>query len=465
MNNTSLKARLIAMNFLEFAVWGAYLTSMGTFLASHQFFSIIGWFYAIQGVVSIFMPGIMGIVADRWIPAQRLLSICHGLAGAFMVCAGVYGLPLLDGGEINIGVLFTFYALSVAFYMPTLALSNSVAFNGLVKNGLDTVKAFPPIRVFGTIGFIITMLAVSVVGYQVAADGTREYLINFNNLLAAFGMDVEVNETFTGLQFTSWQFIISGTLSLILCLYSLTLPSCPVKGKAAEGASLAQALGLDAFKLFKQRHMAIFFIFSMLLGVSLQITNGYAGTYLAAFQNVPEYAHSLCAQYPNVLVSLSQVSETCCILLIPFCLKRFGIKKVMMIAMAAWVFRFGLFGTGNPGGGVWMFVLSCIVYGVAFDFFNISGALFVDQNTDSEIRSSAQGLFMLMTNGLGATIGTIGAMYLCNYFVPEVPAVNPTAADLAANIGGWHTAWFIFAGYALVVLVLFALIFREKKVA
>lgn len=455
----ALRTRLIVMNFLEFAIWGAYLTSMGTFLAAHKFFSIIGWFYAIQGVVSIFMPSIMGIVADRWVPAQKLLSICHALAGAFMVLAGIYGLQ--DG--FNVTLLFVFYALSVAFYMPTLALSNSVAFNGLVKNGLDTVKDFPPIRVFGTIGFIITMLAVSIVGYQENADGVREYLININNLLAAFGLDYPVNKTFVSLQFTSWQFTISGALSLILAAYSLTLPHCPIKGKASASTSLVQALGLDAFKLFKERRMAIFFVFSMLLGVSLQITNGYAGTYLAAFQNAPEYSHSLCAQYPNVLVSLSQISETCCILLIPICLKRFGIKRVMMIAMAAWVFRFGLFGTGNPGPtGVWMFVGSCIVYGVAFDFFNISGALFVDQNTNSEIRSSAQGLFMLMTNGLGATIGTIGAMYVCNYFVPAV-SENPSVAELTANIEGWRTSWFIFAAYALVVLILFAILFKEKK--
>lgn len=447
----SIRTRLVAMNFLEFAVWGAYLTSMGTFLAAHEHFSIIGWFYSIQGIVSIFMPALMGIVADRWVQAERLLSLCHALAGIFMVSAGVYA---LDAG-FNVSTLFTLYAFSVAFYMPTLALSNSVAFNALTKNGMDTVKDFPPIRVFGTVGFIVTMLAVSVVGTQPTADGSVEYLVNINNLLAAFGLNVETNSAFVGLQFTSWQFIISGALSLVLAAYSLTLPACPVKGKSTEETSLVQALGLDAFRLFKDYRMAVFFIFSMLLGVSLQITNGYAGTYLAEFKQVEEYAQSLCAQYPNVLISLSQISETCCILLIPFCLKKFGIKRVMMIAMGAWVLRFGLFGVGNPGSGVWLFIMSCIVYGVAFDFFNISGALFVDKNTDTSIRSSAQGLFMLMTNGIGATIGTIGAMMVCNSVV-----VGNTIQE---KIEGWHTAWFIFAGYALVVLVLFTIIFKEKK--
>lgn len=420
MNNSSLKARLIAMNFLEFAVWGAYLTSMGTFLASHGHGSIIGWFYSIQGIVSIFMPGIMGIVADRWVPAQRLLGLCHLLAGAFMAAAGVYGLR--EGFDVS--VLFALYTLSVAFYMPTLALSNSVAFNALTQAGMDTVKDFPPIRVFGTIGFICTMWVVDLCGFQP----------------------------------TSMQYVVSGALSILLALYCQTLPACPVKGKSTDSGekqSLVQALGLDAFKLFKQRRMAIFFIFSMLLGVSLQITNGYANPYITSFKDVAEYANTFGAQHANILISLSQISETCCILLIPFCLKRFGIKRVMMIAMCAWVFRFGLFGTGNPGAGVWMFILSCIVYGVAFDFFNISGALFVDQNTDGKIRSSAQGLFMIMTNGLGATVGTLSAQAVVNHFVYTAPE--------AAQIDGWRTAWFIFAGYALVVLVLFALIFREKK--
>jgi len=416
----NLKTRLIIMNFLEFAVWGAYLTSMGTYLAGAGFGEIIGWFYSIQGIVSIFMPGIMGIVADRWMQAQRLLSLCHLLAGGFMAAAGVYGMQ----PDCSIGVLFTLYALSVAFYMPTLALSNSVAFNALTKAGMDTVKAFPPIRVFGTVGFICTMWVVDLCGFQS----------------------------------TSHQFLVSGALSICLAAYSLTLPASPIKEVLPNGgrpAGIVQALGLDAFKLFKQKEMAIFFIFSMLLGVSLQITNGYANPYITSFRDIAEYADTFGAQHANILISLSQFSETCCILLIPFCLSRFGIKKVMMIAMAAWVLRFGLFGTGDPGSGVWMFILSCVVYGVAFDFFNISGALFVDQNTNTDIRSSAQGLFMIMTNGLGATIGTLAAQAIVNTLV-----YNPEVADA---LTGWRTAWLVFAGYALVVLVLFTVIFRPKK--
>ena len=386
----NIKIRLILMNFLQFAVWGAYLTSMGTFLATAGFGSIIGWFYAIQGIVSIFMPALIGIVADRWIPAQRLLGICHLIAGALMVMAGIYG----NAENIDITMLFALYAFSVAFFMPTLALSNSVAFNALTKCGLDTIKDFPPIRIFGTIGFICTMWVVDLCGFQASGN----------------------------------QFIVSGALSIVLALYAQTLPACPVKEKNAGGnSSLAQALGLDAFKLFKDYRMAIFFIFSMLLGAALQVTNGYANPFITSFGRLPEYADTFGAQHANILISLSQISETCCILLIPFFLGRFGIKKVMMIAMFAWVLRFGLFGAGNPGPGVWMFILSCVVYGVAFDFFNVSGALYVDKNTDGGIRSSAQGLFMVMTNGLGATIGTLSAQAIVNHYVYNVPPMEQLA--------------------------------------
>lgn len=409
-----LKIRLALMNFLEFAVWGAYLTSMGTYLVNHDMAQHIGIFYAMQGIVSIFMPAIMGIVADRWIPAQRLLGFCHLIAGLFMGAMVYYANTA--GGDIAFGTLFTLYSISVAFYMPTLALSNSVAYNALTKAGLDTVKDFPAIRVFGTVGFICTMWLVDLMGFQ-------------------------ANEN---------QFATSGVIGVLLFLYTFSLPACPVSS-GNEKQSISEALGLKAFALFKQKRMAIFFIFSMLLGVSLQITNGFANPFITSFDSIPEYADTFGVQHANMLISLSQMSETVCILLIPFFMKRFGIKNVMLIAMFAWVLRFGLFGAGNPGSGVWMFILSMIVYGVAFDFFNISGSLFVDKSTDSEIRSSAQGLFMLMTNGIGATIGTLGAQQVVNYYTID-------------GVTEWQSCWYIFAAYALVVGIAFALIFRPKKV-
>ena len=419
MSQQFLKFRLTVMNFLEFAVWGAYLTSLGNYLGSHGLGQHIGWFYVVQGLVSLFMPGLIGMLADRWVQAQRLLGICHLLAGGFMTWAAAYALQA--GDAVQMTPLFTLYTLSVAFYMPTLALSNSVAFTGLTRNGLDTIKDFPPIRIFGTIGFICTMLAVNFLGFQS----------------------------------TPHQMLLSGCISLLLCLYASTLPTCPTN-QSTQKKSLSESLGLNAFSLFKERRMAIFFIFSMLLGICLQITNGYANPFISSFADIPIYADTFGAKNANALISLSQASETCCILLIPFFMKRFGIKRVMMIAMLAWVFRFGLFGLGDPGSGVWMFILSMIVYGVAFDFFNVSGALFVDQNTNAEMRSSAQGLFMIMTNGLGASIGTWTAQQIVNHYVYEAAA----GSDV---IEGWRTCWFIFAAYALCVLVLFTFVFKERK--
>lgn len=420
MKNNGISIRLIIMNFLQYAIWGAYLTSMGSYLVNVGLQSKIGIFYAMQGIVSIFMPAIIGIIADKYMQAQKVLGLCHGIAGLAMIAAGYYGLTA--GSAVNFATLFTLYSISVAFYMPTIALSNSVAYSGLEKYGMDTVKDFPPIRVFGTVGFICSMLFVNFM----SADGVQ-------------------------FQYSYNQFFTSGVLGLVLGLYALTLPSCPTDRSGVKSTSLVDIFGLRAFTLFKKKDMAIFFVFSMLLGVSLQITNGFANPFISHFKAIPEYADAWGAQNANALISLSQISETLCILLIPFAMKFFGIKRVMLIAMFAWVFRFGLFGAGNPGSGVWMFVLSCIVYGVAFDFFNISGSLYVNMKTDEKIRSSAQGLFMLMTNGIGATIGTLGAQMIVNKFV------------YLAEEPSWSTAWYIFAAYALVVGILFAILFKDPK--
>lgn len=431
-----IKTRLTVMNFLQYAVWGAYLTSMGAFLANVGLAENIGLFFATQGFVSLFMPAVIGIVADRWIAAEKLLGICHFLAAVFLGAAAYMGAQ----PQVAFAPVYTFYTLSVAFYMPTIALSNSVAYSVLRQNGVDTVSAFPPIRVFGTVGFICAMLT----------------------------------SNFTGFQNTYMQWNFSAILGLILSVYCFTLPLCPTCAEKAK--SLAEALGLKAFALFKEKKMAVFFIFSMLLGMSLQITNAYANPFINGFNMLDGFSGSWGANNANALISLSQVSETLCILLIPFALKRFGIKKVMLISMGAWVLRFGLFGLGNPstGVGIALLIVSMIVYGVAFDFFNVSGSLYVDKETDASIRSSAQGVFMLMTNGFGAMIGTLGAQWVINKLV------NVHIADYAAQYGalaqgatypadfsaliekGWSCSWFIFSSFALVVMVLFAFIFKYK---
>lgn len=434
----NLKTRLAIMNFIEFAVWGAYLTCMGNYLGIAGLGDKIAWFYAIQGIVSIFMPTIMGIIADKYVQPQRLLGICHLFAGSFMLSCWYIGLNTGIGNEItNKGLFITLYTLSVSFYMPTLALSNTTAFTLMKSNGLDTVKDFPPIRVLGTVGFIATMWFVNCAAWQ---DGSLSFTLGENPYK---------------FQYTYMQFFVSGLLSIVLFLYSMTLPQCKLEAKPS--ASLAESFGLNAFKLFKTKKMALFFIFSAMLGMSLQVTNSYAGPFITSFKGSEDalVASSFAANNATLLTSISQISEALCILMIPFFLRRFGIKVVMLMSMFAWVLRFGLFGIGNPAmPGVLLFILSCIVYGVAFDFFNVSGAMFVDNECDGSVKASAQGLFMLMTNGIGATIGTLAAGEIVNHYCSWKDGFL---------VGDWQTCWFIFASFALFVGVSFALVFNPEK--
>ncbi len=441
----NLKIRLSVLTFLEFGVWGAYLTCMGNYLGVAGMGAEISWFYAIQGIVSIFMPTLIGIVADKWIQPQRLLGLCHLVAGIFMLSLWGIGVNAGFGNQVADKSLFiALYTLSVAFYMPTLALSNTTAFTVLKNNGGDTVTDFPPIRSCGTVGFIVVMWFVNCATWD---NGS------FSMTLA---------QDAHKFQYTYNQFFVSGLLSLIMFLYVFTLPQCKiVRNVSSEKRSLSQLLGLDAFKLFKERRMAFFFIFSALLGMSLQVTNSFAGPFISSFQGSsdPAIATSFAASNATLLTSISQVSEAFCILLIPFFLKRYGIKSVMLIAMFAWVARFAFFGIGNPTmpGVIW-FILSCIVYGVAFDFFNVSGGIFVDKECDPSIKASAQGLFMLMTNGIGATIGTLSAGVIVNHFCSWTQK-----GEASFLMGDWQTCWFIFAGFALAVGLAFAFVFKPVK--
>ena len=404
----SIKFRLILMNFLQYFIWGSWLISLGSYAGNILNFSgvQIGSIFASMGIVSLFMPGLLGIVADRWIPAHKMLGICHLLGSIFLIAASF---------QTQYMAFYSFMFISVMLYMPTISLSNTVAYNALEKNHYDIVKDFPPIRVWGTIGFICAMWTVD----------------------------------FTGFKFSQAQLYVAATAALILGVYSFTLPPCTVN-RSNEKKSVIDVLGLRAFTLFKHKKMAIFFIFSMLLGASLQITNGFGDLFLRSFSEIPEYMNSFGVRHSVVLLSISQISETLFILTIPFFLKKFGIKNVMLMSMFAWVFRFALFGMGNPGDRLWMLILSMIVYGMAFDFFNISGSLFVEQSTDSSIRASAQGLFMIMTNGLGATFGSYLAGAIVDKFVTH------------AEVPNWSTAWYIFTGYALIVGILFAILFKYK---
>jgi len=398
------------MSFLQFFVWGAWLITIATYFFTNNLGTGVqfGAIFSTLALSSLFMPALTGIIADKWLDAEKLYGILHILYGFIL-----FYVPQVDNADTLYYVIFA----AMICYMPTISLSNSIAYNILKRNNFDVVKVFPPIRVWGTIGFIVAMWVTNLSGSKANAN----------------------------------QFIIAGVMAIALGIYSFTLPKCPPQKAIAKDASFIEQLGLSAFKLFSNYKMALFFIFSMFLGAALQLTNMYGDTFLDDFKNIPRYADSFVVKYSTIIMSISQISETLFILTIPFFLKRFGIKQVMLFSMFAWVLRFLLFSYGNPEDGLWMIILSCIVYGMAFDFFNISGSLFVETNTDTRIRSSAQGLFMMMTNGVGAYFGSKVSGYVIDkYFL------------MPDGHKDWQGIWLSFAIYAAIIAVLFLLLFKHK---
>ncbi|SEB05310.1 MFS transporter, NHS family, xanthosine permease [Flavobacterium gillisiae] len=445
-----IKNRLTVMSFLQFFVWGAWLITIANY-----WFGTMQWdgtqfglVFGTMGIASLFMPTLTGIIADRWINAEKLYGALHILYGVVL-----FFIPQVATPETFIYVML----LAMCFYMPTIALSNSISFTALKLNNKDLIKDFPPIRVWGTIGFIAAMWITNL----------------------------------TGNKATAYQFYIAGLSALLLGLYAFTLPKCKPERLSKENSSLMETLGLESFKFFADYKMALFFIFSMFLGGALQLTNAYGDVFLDEFKHFPKYAESFVVEYSTIIMSISQISETLFILAIPFFLRRFGIKQVMLISMLAWVLRFGLFAYGNPTDSLWMIIMSCVVYGMAFDFFNISGSLFVETNTEPKNRSSAQGLFMMMTNGFGAVLGSFTSGWAIDkYFTKsfnntnelagflETEITNPKMLEFIKNQGSlistegllskeifmkdWHTIWLAFAIYALIIAIAFAVLFKHK---
>ena len=408
----NIKIRLTAMQFLQFFVWGAWLISLGSYMNNTLHFEggEIGKIFATMGIAALFMPGLTGIIADKWMNAEKLYGLLHLIgAGALF-----YASTASTYEQMYVAML-----LNMLAYMPTLSLANTVSYNALEKYKLDLVKDFPPIRVWGTVGFICAMWLVDLTGFKYSAA----------------------------------QLYVAAISAVVLGLYSFTLPPCPPERN--EKKTWLSAFGLDALVLFKQKKMAIFFLFSMLLGAALQITNTYGDTFLSSFASIPEYADSFGVKHSVILLSISQMSETLFILAIPFFLRHFGIKRVMLISMFAWVFRFGLFGLGNPGDGLWMLILSMIVYGMAFDFFNVSGSLFTEMEAHSGIRASAQGLFFMMTNGIGAFVGGYASGAVVDMFSVYAEGGGVISRE-------WTPIWMIFAAYALVLALVFTVVFRYK---
>ena len=404
-----IKLRLTTLSFLQFFIWGCWLITIGSYCFNTKHWSPgdFGVIFSTMGISALFMPPIVGILADRVFNAEKLYGILHLLGG---IC--LFFIPNAQTPD----QMFWSILITMVFYMPTISLSNTVAYHILSSNNLDIVKNFPPIRVWGTIGFIVALWTVSLTE----------------------------NET------SAFQFYLASAVSIGLSIYAFTLPSCPPLGKKSESNSLTNRLGLDSFKLFKKTHFAIFFLFAMLLGAALQLTNAYGDTFLQDFKYQEQFKDQLAVKYPAIIMSISQISETLFILTIPFFMKRFGIKQVMIFSMIAWVLRFALFAYGDPGSGLWMIVLSCIIYGMAFDFFNISGSLFIETSIDQSIRSSAQGLFTMMVNGVGAVLGSLISGKVIELYFTE------------NNVKNWHGIWLVFAAYAAVVTILFILLFKEE---
>jgi NHS family xanthosine MFS transporter len=402
-----IKFRLTIVQFFEFFIWGSWLISFGNYMYSMGMGDKIGTLFATAGVASFIMPTIAGIIADRWLNSEKLFGILHISGACFLYLAS---------RESEFNQLYLLMFLNAMVFMPTIGLSYSVCYGIMAKNRMDTLKEFPPIRVWGTVGFIVAMWIVNIAGWGTSPN----------------------------------QLLLASASALFLGIYAFTLPASPPE-KARKGSSTISVLGLDALALLKEKQMAIFFLFAILLGVCLQITNSYGSMFLGSFEKV--YPDSFAVKYNNIFLSLSQISEALFILVIPFFLRKFGIKTVILMSLGAWVLRFGFFGIGNPVGlGMLWLTLSMIIYGMAFDFFNISASLFIEKETPTKFRASAQGMLMMVTNGLGAIIGNYGAEKLINHYTQD-------------KVTDWQTCWHLFAGYALVIGVLFALCFKYKSVS
>jgi len=406
----SVQARLKIMSFLQFFIWGCWLITLGSYMIKTLAFSgtEVGNVYSMQGIAACIMPLLLGIMADKYIAANRLYALCHGFGGIMLLLLAQITRP-----ETMMWAML----LNLMAYMPSLGLANAIAHSCLKREKLDIVACFPAIRVFGTIGFIAAMWVVSLSG---------------NELQAA-------------------QLYLAAAASFALALYSLTALPAAAAGGDAPPERQSRGFGLEALALLRQPLLAVFFTFAMLLGVVLQITNTFGNPFLQDLAAHPQAAGNVLLRYPDILYSLSQISEIAFILTIPFFLKKFGIKIVMAISVIAWILRFGFFAFGGASAfGMSLLVLSMLVYGCAFDFFSISGSIFIEKTVKSAMRAGAQGLFMTAVNGFGTFIGMYLGGRIIDYFT-----------DAAGR--NWQAVWLVFAAYSAVLLALFLVIFRVKE--
>lgn len=403
---SGIKFRLSFMMFLEFFVWGSWYVTLGTYLGTYLTASgtQIGAAFSTQSFGAIIAPFIIGLIADRFFNAEKILGFLH-LIGAVLMFL------LFQAPDFR--VFYPFLFLYMVLFMPTLALVNSVSFNQMK----DPEKEFSIIRIWGTIGWIASGLAISYVFFWDSSFGLQSGLLRNT-------------------------FLMGSIASLVLGIYSFTLPATPPKAIAGENTGISSLLGLDALKLLKDKNYLVFFISSILICIPLAFY----------YQNANPFLAEIGVSDPTGKMTIGQVSEVLFLLLLPFFFKKFGFKITLLVGMLAWAVRYALFAFGDAEGGLFMLLIGIALHGVSYDFFFVSGQIYTDAKAGPRIRSAAQGMITLATYGIGMLIGF---------------AIAGKVSDLYLGADGlhdWKVIWMVPAGIALFVVIFFLVLFKEEKI-
>ena len=414
--NNAISTRLSAMMFLQFFIWGAWYVTIGNYMAAQGMADLTHWPYTVNPVAAIIAPFFLGLVADRFFATERVLGVLHIIGGLIMLTV-----PQATGSPLLFILLLLLYNIC---YMPTLGLANSLAFHNIENQE----KQFPLIRVFGTIGWIVAGLFIGFVLGQFSGDELPDR--------------------------TPLPLYTTAIASLILGAYSFTLPHTPPPA-AGEKVSLKSIVGIDAFRQLGSRAFYIFIACSILICIPLAAYYNFAPIFVANAvydQNVSNAVVGLLPN-PSSLMTLGQMSEAAFMLLMPLLFARFGVKWMLAIGMAAWILRYLLFAFGAPDAVFWMVVTGILLHGICYDFFFVTGQIYVDKKSTPAVRGQAQGFLVLVTYGLGMFIGAQIAGALFNAFLGD---------ETVLTLARWQDFWLLPAGFALIVFLLFVFTFREE---